>query len=90
MKTDVDVTGPINIGNPGEFTMLELAETIVRLTNSSSTIEHLPLPQDDPQQRRPDITLARNTLGWEPTISLEEGLGRTIAYFDRQLGLQQA
>jgi len=88
MKTDVDVTGPINIGNPGEFTMIQLAETIVKLINSSSKIEHLPLPQDDPKQRRPDITLARNTLGWEPKVQLEEGLKKTIAYFERQLRLQ--
>jgi UDP-glucuronate decarboxylase len=85
MKTDVDVTGPINIGNPGEFTMMELAQTIIKLTNSSSRIEFLPLPQDDPKQRRPDITLARETLGWNPTIQLEEGLKRTIAYFEQKL-----
>jgi len=85
MKTDVDVTGPINIGNPAEFTMIELAQTITKLTNSSSPIEHLPLPQDDPKQRQPDITLARNTLGWEPKIPLEEGLKKTIAYFEQHL-----
>ncbi len=85
MKTDVDVTGPINIGNPTEFTMIELAQTITKLTNSSSPIEHLPLPQDDPKQRQPDITLARNTLGWEPKIPLEEGLKKTIAYFEQHL-----
>ncbi len=85
MKTDVDVTGPINIGNPAEFTMIELAEMITKLTNSSSPIKHLPLPQDDPKQRQPDITLARNTLGWEPKIPLEEGLKKTIAYFEQHL-----
>jgi len=85
MKTDVDVTGPINIGNPTEFTMMELAQMITKLTNSSSPIEHLPLPQDDPKQRQPDITLARNTLGWEPKIPLEEGLKKTIAYFEQHL-----
>ena len=85
MKTDVDVTGPINIGNPAEFTMIELAQMITKLTNSSSQIEHLPLPQDDPTQRQPDITLARNTLGWEPKIPLEEGLKKTIAYFEQHL-----
>jgi UDP-glucuronate decarboxylase len=85
MKTDVEVTGPINIGNPGEFTMLELARAIIKLTNSSSTIEHLPLPQDDPKQRRPDIAQARSVLGWEPKIALEEGLKKTIAYFDKHL-----
>jgi UDP-glucuronate decarboxylase len=82
MKTDLDVTGPINIGNPGEFTMIELAETIIRLTNSSSRIEHLPLPVDDPKQRKPDIALARKTLGWEPKVALEEGLRKTITYFE--------
>lgn len=87
MKTDSDVTGPINIGNPCEFTMNQLAKTVIKLTNSSSKIEHLPLPQDDPKQRRPDITLARNTLGWEPKIQLEEGLKKTIGYFERQLAL---
>ena len=85
MKTDVDVTGPINIGNPTEFTMMELAQMITKLTNSPSPIEHLPLPQDDPKQRQPDITLARNTLGWEPKIPLEEGLKKTIAYFEQHL-----
>ena len=85
MKTDVDVTGPINIGNPTEFTMIELAQMITKLSNSSSPIEHLPLPQDDPKQRQPDITLARNTLGWEPKIPLEEGLKKTIAYFEQHL-----
>jgi UDP-glucuronate decarboxylase len=85
MKTDVDVTGPINIGNPAEFTMIELAQLITKLTNSSSPIEHLPLPEDDPKQRQPDITLARNMLGWKPKIPLEEGLKKTIAYFERHL-----
>lgn len=85
MKTDVDVTGPINIGNPAEFTIIELAQLITKLTNSSSPIEHLPLPQDDPKQRQPDITLARNTLGWEPKIPLEEGLKKTIGYFEQHL-----
>ena len=85
MKTDVDVTGPINIGHPAEFTMIELAQMITKLTNSSSPIEHLPLPQDDPKQRQPDITLARKVLGWEPKISLEEGLKKTIAFFDQHL-----
>jgi UDP-glucuronate decarboxylase len=85
MKTDVDVTGPINIGNPAEFTMIELAQMITKLTNSSSQIKYLPLPQDDPTQRQPDITLARNTLGWEPKKHLEEGLKKTIAYFEQHL-----
>jgi len=74
-------TGPVNIGNPGEFTMLELAEKIIDLTGSKSKITFQPLPQDDPLQRQPDITLAKKELGWEPTIKLEEGLTKTIAYF---------
>jgi len=74
--------GPVNIGNPGEFTMLELAEMVIRLTGSKSKIIHQPLPQDDPKQRRPDISLAQEKLrGWAPTVPLEEGLKRTIAYF---------
>jgi UDP-glucuronate decarboxylase len=77
-----DVTGPINIGNPGEFTMKALAEAVVRLTGSRSTLSYLPLPSDDPKQRQPDITKARALLGWEPTIALEQGLEKTIAYFD--------
>ncbi|WP_407049996.1 UDP-glucuronic acid decarboxylase family protein [Methyloraptor flagellatus] len=85
MATDESVTGPINVGNPAEFSMLELAEAVVRLTGSRSEIVHKPLPQDDPRQRQPDITLARRTLGWEPTIALEEGLKRTIAYFQATL-----
>ena len=85
MATDEAVTGPINVGNPAEFSMLELAEAVVRLTGSRSEIVHKPLPQDDPRQRQPDITLARRTLGWEPTIALEEGLKRTIAYFQATL-----
>jgi Nucleoside-diphosphate-sugar epimerases len=80
-----EVTGPINIGNPGEFTMLQLAELTLKLTGSKSKIVHRPLPGDDPKQRRPDITLAKKHLGWEPSIPLEEGLKRTIAYFKTQL-----
>ena len=79
------VTGPINIGNPGEFTMLQLAELALKLTGSKSKIVHRPLPGDDPKQRRPDITLAKKHLGWEPTVPLEEGLKRTIAYFKTQV-----
>jgi nucleoside-diphosphate-sugar epimerase len=78
---DGDHTGPINIGNDGEFTMLELAELVLEVTGSSSTIEFRPLPVDDPTQRRPDLTLARTLLGWEPSIALREGLERTAAYF---------
>jgi UDP-glucuronate decarboxylase len=76
------VTGPINVGNPEEFTMIELADAVIRLTNSSSKIIHLPLPSDDPLQRKPDITKAREILGWNPTIKLEEGLSKTINYFN--------
>jgi UDP-glucuronate decarboxylase len=81
MDTASDVTGPVNIGNPGEFTMLELAQTVVRLTNSKSKVIHLPLPQDDPKQRRPDISVAQKVLDWNPQIDLETGLARTIEYF---------
>jgi UDP-glucuronate decarboxylase len=84
MATDASLTGPINIGNPGEYSMLQLAETVLRLTQSKSKLIFKPLPSDDPKQRRPDITLARDALGWEPRISLEDGLAPTIAYF-RQL-----
>ena len=73
--------GPVNLGNPGEFTILELAEKIVNLTGSDSRIIFQPLPQDDPLQRRPDITLAEEKLGWFPTVKLEDGLHRTIDYF---------
>ena len=79
-------TGPVNIGNPVEFTMLELAETVVRLTKSTSKIAFLELPQDDPRQRKPDISLAAEKFGWTPKISLEEGLIRTIAYFSSTIG----
>jgi len=83
MATDDDFTGPVNIGNPGEFTMLELASTIVELTGSRSKLMFLPLPADDPMQRQPDITLARERLdGWYPVVPLTEGLTKTIAYFD--------
>jgi UDP-glucuronate decarboxylase len=79
------VTGPINLGNPGEFTIRELAEKVLALTGSGSKIEHRPLPENDPMQRRPDITRARTLLDWQPTVPLEEGLKRTIAYFDHLL-----
>jgi UDP-glucuronate decarboxylase len=81
MASDKSVTGPMNLGNPGEFTMLELAEQILKLTGSKSKLIHLPLPPDDPKQRQPDITLARKHLGWEPGVSLAEGLVHTVAYF---------
>jgi UDP-glucuronate decarboxylase len=86
METPAHVTGPVNIGNPVEFTILEIAKTILRLTGSSSKIVFKPLPQDDPQQRKPDIKLARNLLGnWQPKIMLEEGLIKTIDYFKKEL-----
>lgn len=75
-------TGPVNIGNPGEFTMLELAELVIELTNSKSKLVYMPLPQDDPLQRKPIIDLAKKELGWEPKIQLREGLQKTIAYFE--------
>ena len=84
MESAAEVTGPVNLGNPGEFTMLELAEQVLKLTGSRSSVIHLPLPQDDPRQRQPDIGLARAKLGWEPKVPLAEGLQRTIDYF-RQL-----
>jgi UDP-glucuronate decarboxylase len=81
MNSRDDFTGPVNIGNPSEFTMLELAQKVIELTGSESKIIHLPLPQDDPMQRQPDITLAKKELDWEPHIQLEEGLKATIEYF---------
>jgi dTDP-glucose 4,6-dehydratase len=78
---DGALTGPVNVGNPGEFTMLELAQLVLALTETRSTIEHRPLPSDDPKRRRPDISLARDVLRWEPSISLHEGLARTVAWF---------
>ncbi|NEX17229.1 MAG: NAD-dependent dehydratase [Halochromatium sp.] len=88
MNSADTVTGPINLGNPVEFTMLELAETIRDLTGSRSAVEYQPLPQDDPRQRQPDIRLAREQLDWEPTVTLREGLKPTIEYFDRMLRTQ--
>ena len=85
MNTDDSVTGPINIGNPGEFTMRELAQLVVELTGSRSKIRHEPLPSDDPQQRRPDISKAQSLLDWRPTVQLREGLVQTIAYFEAAL-----
>jgi UDP-glucuronate decarboxylase len=85
MGTGSDVTGPVNIGNPGEFTMLELAEAVIRLTKSKSKLVFLPLPQDDPKQRRPDISLAKEALGWSPKVDLEAGLEKTIGYFRGKL-----
>ena len=85
MNTGDDFTGPVNIGNPGEFTIRQLAEKVIALTGSKSVIEFRPLPGDDPLQRQPDLTLAREKLGWEPTAQLDEGLKRTIAYFEQRL-----
>lgn len=81
MGSEAGVLGPVNLGNPGEFTMLELATQVLKLTGSTSKLSFQELPQDDPKQRRPDITRARETLGWAPTVELEAGLKRTIAYF---------
>ena len=83
---DGDITGPVNIGNPGEFTVSELAEIVIELTDSTSEIVYEPLPADDPTQRKPDISLAREALGWEPTVDLREGLARTADYFRNALG----
>ena len=85
MDSPLEVTGPINIGNPGEFTVLELAKQVMALTGSDSALEHLPLPSDDPVRRRPDISRAKELLGWEPTVSLSEGLPRTVEYFRGEL-----
>ncbi len=85
MNSPDDLAGPVNLGNPGEFTMIELAETIRDLTGSSAPLVHEPLPQDDPKQRQPDIGLARSALSWEPKVTLREGLQPTIAYFDALL-----
>lgn len=87
METPDELTGPINLGNPGEFTMLELAEQIIALTGSKSRISYLPLPADDPKQRCPDISLAIKELQWEPRIPLVEGLKTTIEYFERRLAM---
>jgi UDP-glucuronate decarboxylase len=85
MRTSEETTGPINIGNPGEFSIRQLAELVIELTGSSSRIVHMPLPADDPKQRRPDISKANELFDWEPTVPLREGLKKTIAYFDRLL-----
>jgi len=90
MATADDVTGPVNLGNPEEFTIRELAETVIALTGSSSTIVHLPLPADDPRQRRPDISKAQELLGWRPTVGLRDGLMKAIEYFDQFLGGRKA
>ena len=86
MDTESGFTGPVNLGNPVEFTIRQLAERVIALTGSSSELVTMPLPADDPTQRKPDITVATNKLGWQPSVQLDEGLMRTIAYFDALLG----
>ena len=86
MNSPDEVVGPINMGNPGEFTMIELAEKVLRHTGAKSKLIHKPLPEDDPKQRRPDISRAKKYLNWEPTVPLDQGLERTIAYFKQALG----
>jgi len=85
MNSPAEVTGPVNLGNPAEFTVLELAKQVLALTGGASPIEHCPLPPDDPVRRRPDIARARELLGWEPTVPLEDGLKRTVDYFRQAL-----
>ena len=85
LYADKKLTGPMNIGNPNEFTILELAQLVIQLTKSNSVIEHLPLPSDDPKQRRPDITMVSEKLGWKPTVELKEGLLKTISDFQTRL-----
>ncbi|MEP6702429.1 MAG: GDP-mannose 4,6-dehydratase, partial [Betaproteobacteria bacterium] len=85
MATPDDFTGPVNLGNPNEFTIRQLAERVIALSGSRSTIEYLPLPTDDPLRRQPDISLARERLGWRPETQLDEGLTKTIAYFDQRM-----
>jgi UDP-glucuronate decarboxylase len=87
MNSEAGFPGPVNIGNPSEFTILELAELVIRLTASKSRIVYRPLPQDDPKQRQPDISLARARLDWSPRVSLEDGLKETIAYFQRSFAI---
>jgi UDP-glucuronate decarboxylase len=86
MATGAEVTGPINVGNPNEITMLELAQQVITLTGSASQISFKPLPSDDPRQRQPDISLAREALKWAPRVHLADGLARTIDYFRAELG----
>ncbi|MES2884648.1 MAG: UDP-glucuronic acid decarboxylase family protein [Pseudomonadota bacterium] len=87
MNSDAALTGPVNLGNPSEFTIRALAELVIELTNSRSELKFHPLPPDDPRQRRPDITLAKSALGWEPQVALREGLGKSIPYFERLLSV---
>jgi UDP-glucuronate decarboxylase len=90
MDSPADVTGPVNLGNPDEHSVLDLAERIISMTHSKSKMEFGPLPKDDPQKRRPDISRAQEKLGWQPTISLDIGLARTIGYFRRQFTVEMA
>ena len=90
VRSEPEVTGPINIGNPGEFTVFELADMVINMTRSPSIVANKPLPADDPRQRRPDITLAEKILGWTPKVALREGLSATIAYFKSELALPSA
>ncbi len=90
MASPESVTGPINLGNPGEFTIKDLAEIVIDMTGSSSELIYLPLPQNDPRQRKPDITLAQERLQWQPSVPLREGLGRTIEYFDQVLSAEHS
>ncbi len=85
MQTPDDFTGPVNLGNPEEYTVKELAEKVLRLMGISSVLEYYPLPHDDPRQRLPDISLANKMLGWEPKIGVDEGLKKTLEYFNKEL-----
>jgi len=85
MGSAKELTGPVNLGNPDEFSMRELAQLVIEATGSRSKIVFLPLPEDDPKQRQPDITLAKQQLGWSPTVLLRDGLQHTVAYFDALL-----
>jgi UDP-glucuronate decarboxylase len=85
MDSAEGITGPINLGNPGEFTIKELAELVIEMTGSKSVLTYLPLPADDPKQRQPNIEQAKSLLDWQPTISLADGLRHTVGYFDRLL-----
>jgi UDP-glucuronate decarboxylase len=86
MASPKEITGPVNLGNPGEFTMLELAEKVIAISGSKSRLIFMPLPQDDPKQRQPDISQAKNQLDWEPKVHLEDGLKETLTYFKKLVG----
>jgi UDP-glucuronate decarboxylase len=85
MRSEPGITGPVNLGNPGEFTMLELAEKVFKIVGGKSKLVFMPLPVDDPKQRQPDISLAKDKLSWQPKVSLDEGLKRTVSYFAKLL-----